>query len=143
MTARHWTEEELLAHLYGVGPENGHLSSCSECGSRLNQMRLAWRTHEACYNSRDDVSFEFLAAQRRQIYSRMSQPGTRLIRRLAPALAASVVLAGGLVFMETQSRHESALQVKASDTQLVEDVGRMAMDSEPAPTAPLQALFED
>jgi hypothetical protein len=47
------------------------------------------------------------------------------------------------VFMETQGRHESPVQVKASDTQLVEDVGRMAMDPEPSPTAPLQALFED
>jgi hypothetical protein len=143
MTAKHWTEEELLAHLYGVGPEDGHLSDCSECGSRLNRMRLARHTRETCYNTQDDVSFEFLAAQRRQIYGRMSQPGATLIRRLAPVLAASVVLAGGLVFMETQGRHESPVQVKASDTQLVEDVGRMAMDPEPSPTAPLQALFED
>lgn len=143
MTARHWTEEELLAHLYGVGPEDGHVSKCSECEARLNRMRLARHTHEAQYNAQDDVSFEFLAAQRRQIYSRISQPGATLIRRLAPMLAASLVLAGGLVFMKTQGRHESVVQVKASDTQLVEDVGRMAMDPEPAPTAPLRALFED
>jgi hypothetical protein len=32
---------------------------------------------------------------------------------------------------------------RVSDAQLAQDVSRMAQDSEPQPTAPLQALFEE
>jgi anti-sigma factor RsiW len=143
MTARHWTEEELIAHLYGVGPDEGHLDGCTECAARLNRMQRERRAHEAQHNPQDEVSFEFLAAQRRQIYNRLSRPASSLLRRLAPAIAASLVLAGGLLFIQTQHQQEGPVQVKASDTQLVEDVGWMATNSEPAPTAPLRALFED
>lgn len=143
MAARHWTDEDLLAHLYGVGPEDDHLEQCRGCAERLNAMRAMRRAHEAGYTAEDEVSFEFLASQRRQIYRRISEPPPKLIRRLAPAFAASLVVAGSLVLMQMQERHENAVHVKAFDTQLVEDVGSIATNPEPAPTAPLQALFED
>jgi hypothetical protein len=143
MTPRHWTEDELLAHLYGVGPEDGHLGNCAECRLRIEQMRLARESVDAQYNAHEDLNFEFLAAQRRRIYNRILQPTSSLVRRLAPALAASLVLVGGLLFMETQRQEQNSNGAKVSDTDLVEDVGRMAMHPEPAPTAPLQALFED
>ncbi len=38
MTSRHWTEDELVAHLYGVGPTDGHLEVCNECSSRVHAM---------------------------------------------------------------------------------------------------------
>jgi hypothetical protein len=143
MTAKHWTEEELVAHLYGIGPEDGHISKCAECSERLQTMQSARSQCESLYNDADQVSFDFLAAQRRRIYERISQPrGRERMRRFAPALAASLVLAGGL-FLYDQQHDQSAVLVKPSDNQLVEDVGRVAMNPEPAPVAPLRALFEE
>jgi hypothetical protein len=140
MTPRHWTEDELIAHLYGVGPEDGHLHECAECGTRLEQMQAARQNYESL-QTEDEVTFDFLAAQRRRIYERLFKPGSKLVRRFAPALAASLVVAGGLLFYQ-QEQSQTQPVVKASDSQLVEDVGRVAMNPEPAPTAPLQALFE-
>jgi hypothetical protein len=119
------------------------LGNCAECRLRIEQMRLARESVDAQYNAHEDLNFEFLAAQRRRIYNRILQPTSSLVRRLAPALAASLVLVGGLLFMETQRQEQNSNGAKVSDTDLVEDVGRMAMHPEPAPTAPLQALFED
>jgi hypothetical protein len=64
------------------------------------------------------------------------------MRRFAPALAASLVIAGGLFFYEQEQTNQRPA-VKVSDTQLVEDVGQIAMNPEPAPVAPLEALFEE
>ena len=143
MTAKHWTEEELLAHLYGIGPDDDHIRHCADCAFRLESMQARRRAYEARYSDGDEVGFEFLAAQRRRIYERISsersERGRRFVRRFAPALAASLVVAGGLMFYEQQRRSETV--VKCSDTQLVEDVGQMAMNPEPAPVAPLRALF--
>ena len=32
----HWTDDQLIAHLYGVGPDDGHLHDCRDCQSRLS-----------------------------------------------------------------------------------------------------------
>jgi hypothetical protein len=144
MTEKHWTEEELIAHLYGIGPEDGHISNCAECAHRLQTMQSGRIECDSVYPEADQVSFEFLAAQRRKIYQRMAEPlGREWRRRFAPALAASLVLVGGLFLYEEQRPAQSPAVVKASDTQLVEDVGRVAMNPEPPPVAPLRALFEE
>jgi len=54
----------------------------------------------------------------------------------------TLVVVGGL-FIYEQEHVQSPATVKVSDTQLVEDVGRVAMNPEPAPVAPLRALFEE
>ncbi|MGA8596115.1 MAG: hypothetical protein WB676_15465 [Bryobacteraceae bacterium] len=144
MTARHWTEDELVAHLYGVGPADGHIEECGECSSRLQSMQDARALSEAAAASSIQPSFEFLAAQRRRIYQRLSKPAQfGFVRRFAPAVAASLAIAGGLLFFEQQHSDVSRPMVKPADTELVEDVGRTAMNPEPAPLAPLQALFEE
>jgi hypothetical protein len=143
MTAKHWTEQELIAHLYAVGPDGSHIEDCAECSARLERMRNARRGYESLYDGSSQVNHEFLAAQRRRIYARLSQslnPGR--MRRFAPALAASLVIAGGLFFYEQEQTNQRPA-VKISDTQLVEDVGQIAMNPEPAPVAPLEALFEE
>ena len=143
MTAKHWTEQELIAHLYGVGPDGSHVEDCAECSTRLEKMRNTRRGSESLYDASSEVNHEYLAAQRRRIYARLSQPSDRgRMRRFAPALAASLVIAGGLFFYEQEQVNQRPA-VKVSDTQLVEDVGQIAMNPEPAPVAPIQALFEE
>ena len=37
---RHWTEDDFIAKVYGLGPEDGHLEGCAAC-------RASWVRFEA------------------------------------------------------------------------------------------------
>ncbi|MGA8025675.1 MAG: hypothetical protein WB992_00920 [Bryobacteraceae bacterium] len=139
----HWTDEQLIEYLYGVGPENGHVDGCADCQARLASMRARGRSAEC---SDCDVSFELLAAQRRKIYARLTARAhwwTRLQpRRLASAAATLAVLGGGLFIYEGHHKQQIT-DNKLSDVQLAQQVSNMAEEAEAQPTAPLQALFEE
>ena len=142
----HWTDEQLIAYLYGVAPQDNHVAACGSCQARVAQMRTSREMWEQSGASRADVTDDFLAAQRRQIYAKMAQPerwwsGAHL-RRWASATATLLVLAGG--FMVYEEHHEQALvKDQVSDAQLAAQVSNMTQNSEPSPTAPLEALFEE
>ncbi|MBV9762851.1 MAG: hypothetical protein JO340_19990 [Acidobacteriaceae bacterium] len=142
----HWTDEQLVGHLYGVGPGDGHLDACASCLARLSAMRSRREAVEKNSALAEDGDFEFLASQRRRIYRRISQPApwwqVAQLKRWASAAAGLLVFAGGLLFIESH-HHPQPPAPAISDAQLAQDVGRMAEDSEPPPTAPLQALFEE
>ncbi len=138
----HWTDEQLIASLYGAGPENEHLRNCAECRERLSALEANRKALER--DAADDVSFAFLAAQRRRIHARLAEPvrpwsGFR-VRRWASAVGALLVLGGGFVLIE-QYRHEQA-ENKISDVQLAQEMSRISQDLEAQPVAPLQVLFE-
>lgn len=141
----HWTDEQLIAHLYGVGPQDPHVDNCADCQARLLAMQ-SQRKAEELAASPGEVGFEFLAAQRRQIYAKITEPArwwSRLqLRRWASAAAGLAVIAGGLLIVE-HDRKPPVVPNNISDAQLAQDVSRMAEDSEPPATAPLQALFEE
>lgn len=141
----HWTDDELIAHLYGVGPEGDHLRECRACQARLSAMQSHRETVERIPSKQADVSSEFLAAQRRQIYAKIAEPvrwwsGTHM-RRLTSAAATLLVLGGGLMVFE-EHHEQQLMNDRVTDAQLAEQVSNMAQDSEPVSTAPLQALFE-
>jgi hypothetical protein len=144
----HWTDDELIEHLYGVGPNNGHLNVCRECQARLSAAKTGRRMFEADLAALDGetVSHDFLTAQRRRIYAKLSQPANRWtgisVGRWAPAAATLLVVAGSLLVYDQKSRHK-AVDRRVSDVQLARDVSCMAADSEPRSTAPLRALFEE
>ena len=138
----HWTDDQLVAHLYGVGPGDNHLLACSACQGRLSDMR----SYRDGVEQTPIVSTEFLAAQRRQIYAKIAQSerwwsGMRM-RRIASATATLLVLGGGLMVYE-EHHQQDVMHESVSDAQLAAQVSSMAQDSEPGPTAPLQALFEE
>ena len=147
----HWTDEQVIEHLYGIGPEDGHLASCLECRDRVAVMQARWRSIEE--GTGDEVSFEFLAAQRRKVYARLAdQVGWRRIfqmRRWVPAAMALFAIGAGLaVFEETHpfglgDSHGQVVDSNISDAELASEVSRFADGSEPKATAPLQALFEE
>lgn len=139
----HWTDDRLIEHLYGVGPEDGHLQICGECQARLSaaqSVRLRLETDLA--SDGESAGYDFLMAQRRRIYARLNEPAKSWTGRWAPALAMLVALAGGLVIYDRGFRQER-LDRHVSDAQLASEVSCMASDSEPRSTAPLQALFEE
>lgn len=144
----HWTDEQLIQHLYGVGPEDGHINDCGICRERLLAMEEARRAVETESYPADEPRFEVLAAQRRSIYSRIeNQPGgadfslPRLVRRWAAAGAMVLLLGGGAVLYK-QNRQHQIVQNKLSDAQLAQEVSQLAQNYEPSATAPLQGLFD-
>jgi anti-sigma factor RsiW len=144
MTAGHWTEDELIARLYGVGPDNDHIETCAECSRRLKTIEQTRAARDAAITQLEP-DFEFLAAQRRKIYQNLSVGNRRsFVWRLAPALAMCFVLVLGFVlFTRNERSNVPAEASRQTDTQLVEYVGGAAMDSEPAAVAPLEGLFEE
>ncbi len=142
----HWTDEQLIEYLYGIGPDGNHVDECGICRERLSTISAARRAIEAESSPLDQVPFDLLAAQRRSIYSRIAQISAwRLglqVRRWAAAGAMLALLGGGALLYE-QNQHRQMVQNKESDAQLAQEVSRMAQDSEPLPTAPLQQLFDE
>jgi hypothetical protein len=142
----HWTDEEMIGYLYGVGPENGHLEHCVECQGRLSAMQVQRQALDRATADNDGVSFDFLAAQRRAIYQRLEQPvrwwSLAYVRRVAAGIAAAVVLSGS-AYMYQQNRSMEMARERAEDAKLLQEVTAMAsMDSGAESTEPLQGLFE-
>jgi hypothetical protein len=139
----HWSDEQLIEHLYGVGPEDGHIEDCAECRQRLSLMQAHRQSTEEYALREEAVSRDFLMAQRRQIYAKLARPESwfmgGLIRRWAPAAAALLVLSGGALLYE--QKHRPASTDHVSDAELARDVSQMSQDPEAESTAPLQALF--
>jgi hypothetical protein len=138
----HWTDDELIQHLYGVGRGDGHADVCAECRARLSAAQAHRSALEADASAHETAGHEFLMAQRRRIYARLNEPARWWTNiptvRWASAAASLLVLAGSMLVYQHKVRVEAA-----ADAELARDVSRMASDSEPPSTAPLQALFEE
>jgi hypothetical protein len=140
----HWTDEQLIDHLYGIGPADDHLPQCENCLSRLSAMETRRRV-----SIDEPVSDHLLAAQRRAIYARLSEPhhwwsalSSRVmpVRRWAAATAMAAVLLGSASVYQYQNHLREAAESRA-DAQLAQDVSQMSFESEPPATAPLEGLF--
>ncbi len=149
---RHLTDDQLIDRLYGVG-DDAH--DCADCAGRLRAMEQK----RARLASAAPVSADFLAMQRRGIYSRL---GERLHSRWnwAPATAAALCLAAaGVVAYSTSTYHGAARypgtarasapsvavshQDAAADAQLFSDVYAMEQSAEPRAAEPIHALIEE
>lgn len=134
----HWTDEQLIDHRYGVGPADDHLDQCELCRTRLTAMEV--RRQQV--SMAETVSHDFLVAQRRAIYARLSKPhhwwNDVPGRRWVAAGVMLTVLAGSAAVYEN---HRRAAVEAISDAQLAQDVASMSFESEPPATAPLRALF--
>jgi hypothetical protein len=95
MNGRHWTTDELIGHVYGVGPEDRHLETCEECSARAADF-AARRQALATPPQIDPL---FLAAQRRSLYARIRPKGYERRPVLAPLLAGAMALALGFVLL--------------------------------------------
>jgi hypothetical protein len=150
----HISKDQLMAQLYGLESHDSHLSDCVECRAQYEALV----TRKVQLTAREEVSSDFLAAQRRAVYERMGErPHTMRVWVPAFATAALVVLA--LVAHNPRESESSAVEnqavvkqtnikqaVEISDSQLFSDVVsfEQAMDqSEPRAIAPIHGLFEE
>jgi hypothetical protein len=142
----HLNDDQLIDRLYGVS-ESAH--RCNECDGRLRAIEQK----RAELASPAPVSVDFLAAQRRAVYSRLGeQPKSRL--HWVPATAAALFLVAAGVVVSHNSYHgvapvsgPSAVAVSHPDTtgdaQLFSDVYAMEQSAEPRAAAPIHALIEE
>jgi hypothetical protein len=138
MCDKHWTDEQLVARLYGLGPEDGHLDVCEPCAQRWETFR---RRHESIRPAEMEAPEEYLAAQRRAIFARLGEKRRRFPRVLVPVLA-SILLAGIIVVYRASLAPPPTVD-KVSDSQLFEDVFRRVSDTEPNAVVPIRSLFEE
>jgi hypothetical protein len=133
---RHLSDDELLGRVYGLADHDSHLENCAECASRW----AAFRQRRRELAQPEPVSIQFLAAQRRAIYSRLGEPSHSRMK-WAPAVAAACLLIIGLVVY----RPGTAPPVRgdSGDAQLFSDVYSMEQSTEPQAAAPIHELFED
>lgn len=137
----HWTDDELLAHIYGIGPSGNHLQECADCRSRLSAMQSNRQSLETA----EQVGNDFLAAQRRAIYRRIERRehwwNSLAVRRWAAGMTTACVL-GGALFMYDQNRQMRLAQERVNDARLMQEVATMASDTSTSSMAPLEGLFE-
>jgi hypothetical protein len=135
----HWTDDQLIASLYDVGPEDGHLGGCAKCQSRLSAMRASRQTF-----AHDECDPSLLASQRRRIYARMQSsltgPGQLSFTRWVAVAAGFAILGGSLAIHQ---RHEQQCLVNQllSDAQLTQDVSNMSGGADEQPAEPIMELF--
>ncbi len=136
MRSRHWDDDEVVARLYGLGPEDGHAAECEECAARLRAMQAA-REGAAGPVA---VSEEFLAAQRQSVYRELERgAGHRHWYAFAPAAlatAAVVVLAVALY------RPSPVPVADPSDAALFAESYALAAGEEPEAVQWMHGLFE-
>jgi hypothetical protein len=130
---RHWTEDELIESIYGIGPADGHLDTCGDCRARRDLIVQRKSEHAAGPH----LPPTFLAAQRRSIYARAEQPVSRSAWfRAAIACAGVSVLAVGLVVSRPTD-------TSAVDAQMIADAYAAVAADMPRAAQPIDALFEE
>lgn len=148
----HWTDEQLIEYLYGLGQPDAHMEACDSCHNRLTAMQARRNSLDTQANHEADWSAEALAGQRRAIYAKIESRARWLsavpFRRWAPAACALVALSAGFAAWENrtapqQQSQAERMRAEVSDEQLAEQVSQIADRAEPDAAAPLQALFEN
>ena len=146
MNTRHWSDDQLLQRLYGVGPEDWHLDNCPECRKRWEVLVERRRT----IPSPVEVNASFMALQRNRIHERL-KPLAPLLFRLRPValLSCLAVISLAAVLLRTMPQQRLAPQPVAqqqaanSDAQLLADIYSVLESREPSPVRTLHALFEE
>jgi hypothetical protein len=135
----HLSEDSLLDAIYGIATKGAeaHLGVCAECARRLSE----WHGTRSAEAESADISGEFLAAQRKQIYARIERPLSKQWL-WAPGLAGCAL---ALVIFAYHPAPKAPREAHAdmSDAQLFGEVYSMEQSLEPAAVAPARALFEE
>lgn len=146
----HWNDDELIDLLYGLKRDTeAHLETCADCSRRWREMQRVRQTILA----RPAAGIEknendFLAAQRRAIYTRLGEAQRPASTAWIPALGAAALLALALAMYHpavpvSHPVHTAvAAAPDASDTKLFSDVYSMVQSDEPTVAAPLHTLFD-
>jgi len=136
MTSRHWNDDELIARLYGLGPQDGHLEECGKCSARWRSLVAARERRPA----EEPVSEEFLAAQRQSVIRRLDagRGFRRWLILWPPALATAAVVVLAVVLY----RPSPVAPRDPSDAELFAESYSLAQGLEPVAVEWVHGLFE-
>jgi len=135
--SEHLSDDELIARLYGVGTQDGHLDGCAQCTDRWKALLAA----RARVVQPPALPEEFVAGQRRAVYQRLGSPErSRALLPFASAMAtAAIVLLAVLLYRPAPTPQPAR---GFSDAELFAEVYSMVQSSEPKAAEPIHALFE-
>ncbi len=91
---KHWTETDFKHWLYGLKDQDQHLDECPACRGEMERLKRERAQIMADPAASEEVSPEFLAAQRRQIYQRLEQPAPQSTRFALGSFGRDVVADG-------------------------------------------------
>lgn len=140
MEHEHYSEEELLARLYGLAPEDQGLIECPWCSRR-------WRAlleRRAVVKNPLPVAETLLTRQRKAVTQAMERPARRWLPVAAVATVSTVILGVMLSFMTLKAPRPPAQPApqEISDTELMVEVYTAVSATEPQALDPVRALFE-
>lgn len=138
MRERHWTDEELIARLYGVGPSDGHVEQCAECSGRWRDLMAA---RERVLQERPVVADSFWAAQRRAVMDRIEHRTHKpWMWSLTPVLSTVALVLMAIVLSRPVPVEQPVLS--SSEAELFTDIYSEVHSAEPAAVTPIRGLFE-
>ena len=136
MNGTHWSDDDLLEHLYGLKSENEHFKTCSECAARARILEDA----RARIAEPPDVPHELLEAQRRSIHQRLgSRVYTWHPMRWAMSAAAIGAIALGLTLFQTREPQHP----HSGDDQFYAELSSLEQTTAPRAVQAIDALVED
>jgi anti-sigma factor RsiW len=140
MGSSHWRDDELIARLYGLGPEDGHLEECGDCAARYAGI-LATRERVLRL---PDLSREFTDRQRRAIRKAAETPKGRPAWFGSVSATAALMLAAVMVYRPAPKIEPVPLSPEPTviEAELISEVFALAGSSEPVAAAPIRYLFE-
>lgn len=136
MSERHWTEDDFLDRLYGVGPEDGHLVSCAECRKRMQD----WEERRQPVLAEQPVDPAFLERQRRAILERAGRREPPPLARWSPVVVVSALVLAALA-LQTPGPEPRALAESRAEARLWNEIYAYTHSAEPVAAAPLRGLF--
>jgi anti-sigma factor RsiW len=136
----HLNEDLVLDAVYGIVSQDAeeHLRACPDCAVRVRE----WKRRRALGTGSAELSNDFLAAQRREIYQRLSEKPSR-VRVWAPVLASACAFTVGILVYHPGTKPNPAINAEVNDAQLFTDVFSMEQSLEPSAAASVRVLFEE
>ena len=145
MNGKHWSEDELLDRLYGVGPENDHLDVCADCGARWRELtasRQALVQRAAAAES--DIDAVRLLRQREAVMDRIDRAVNIFVPwRAVTAFAGVAAMILGLVIYHPERPKVEAVQTASSDSQFFNEIYSDLQQTEPRAAKPIRGLFQE
>ncbi len=142
---KHWTETEFLRWLYTGDGDAGHLDICPECHARAQAISQ----HRRATTEPAEISWEFLAAQRRSVYRRLGTAQEHWLPRRWAVAVASLVCVVGLSVAVTRNgsihpwASDTAPLYNSSEAKLFSDLESLDRSEGPQAIQPIRNLFQD